>query len=72
MGVFEQVLPKTIVPNHSMLGSYHISIDPLPCLEYTRAYARANGTLKKCQNQKNRSSSDKKIPFFQKTHMGGF
>ena len=41
VGVFEQVLPKTTVPNHSMLGTYPIRVGPVPCLEYTRAYTRA-------------------------------
>jgi hypothetical protein len=47
VGVFEQVLPKTTVPNHSMLGSYPIRIDPASYLEYTRAYTCAYWHVKK-------------------------
>ena len=45
--VFERILPKTSAPNHSMLGSYPIYIDPAPYLEYTRAYSRAYWHVKK-------------------------
>ena len=47
VGVFEQVLPKTTVPNHSMLGSYPMRIDPASYLEYTRAYTCAYWHVKK-------------------------
>ena len=71
MGVFEQVLPKTTASNHSMLGSYHIRIDPLPCLEYTRAYARAYWHVKKkFRLEKSNSEGSKKIHFLKENPHG--
>ena len=67
--VFERVLPKTTAPNHSMLGSYPIYIDPAPYLEYTCAYERAYWHVKKrVKIEKSNFEGGKKYHFSENPH----
>ena len=73
MDVFERVLPKTTAPNHNMLGSYPIYIDPAPYLEYTCAYERAYWHVKKrVKIEKSNFEGSKKYYFFRKATWAGF
>ena len=73
MDVFERVLPKTTVRNHSMSGSYPIHIDHAPYLEYTRAYARAYWHVKKrVKIEKSNVESTKKYQILRKPIWAGF
>ena len=72
MDVFERVLPKITAPNHSMLGSYPIHIDPAPYLEYTRAYSRAYWHVKKrVRMEKSNIEGSKKYHFCRKPIWAG-
>jgi hypothetical protein len=67
--VFERVLPKTSAPNHSMLGSYPIYIDPAPYLEYICAYERAYWHVKKrVKIEKSNFEGSKNTIFSEKPH----